>query len=64
MRRRTQTPEIGSVHSVTCSADCEVALDIVYGDRMVWIMAEKLRFTVALALDDLIDVGYNVKSRM
>ncbi|WP_429488118.1 hypothetical protein [Paraburkholderia sp. RAU6.4a] len=30
---------------------------------MVWIIAEKLRFTVAVGLDDLIDVGYNVKSR-
>jgi hypothetical protein len=63
MRRRTQTPEPGSVPSVTCSAECGVTLDIAYGDRMVWIVAEKLRLTVAVALDDLIDVGYNVKSR-
>ncbi|RQP27709.1 hypothetical protein [Burkholderia ubonensis] len=63
MDRRTDTRDLGTANSVKCFADSGVAVDIVYADRMVWIVAEKLRFTVAVGLDDLIDVGYNVKSR-
>lgn len=63
MRLRTKTPDLRPTDTVTCPADCGVAVDIVYADRMVWVMAEKLRLTVAVGLDDFVDAGYNVKSR-
>lgn len=63
MHRRTQISEIGAVDSVNCSADCGFAVHIDYKDRMLWIDANKSRFTVAVGLDDLVDAGYNIESR-
>ncbi|WP_241290160.1 hypothetical protein [Burkholderia stabilis] len=38
-------------------------VDIDYAGRMVWVVAEKSRLCIAVALDDFADMGYSVKAR-
>lgn len=60
---RTNSTVTNPPGTVTCPADCGVKVDIVYPDRMVWVIAEESKVTVVMALDDFADAGYSVKAR-
>ncbi len=63
MGTRSDVSSSGSKDSFKCRVDCGVEVDIDYAGRMVWVVAEKSRLCIAVALDDFADMGYSVKAR-
>lgn len=61
MNKRAQSE--ARTNSVSCSVDHGVEVDICFPERILWVIAERLRLQVAIGLDDVVDAGYNVKSR-
>ncbi|WP_175767228.1 hypothetical protein [Burkholderia cenocepacia] len=63
MRKQLDTPSRVPQDTVSCPADCGVAVDIVYAEGLIWVTAEKQRLSVAVGLGDVAEAGYSIQTR-